>query len=80
MVLDGWVGGWMDGRARLRISYSNQKTVIFIKFKLIMIIISSEAKSNTSVWFSSKYCNPAIGTILKGGEKTLVELKPEALI
>jgi len=32
MVLDGWMGGWkdgwMDGRARLRIAYSNQKSII----------------------------------------------------
>ena len=30
MVLDGWVGGWVDGgmdvKAVLRIAYSNQKT------------------------------------------------------
>ena len=25
MVLDGLVGGWMDGRAGLRIAYTNQK-------------------------------------------------------
>ena len=24
-ILDGWVGGWMDGKAGLRIAYSNQK-------------------------------------------------------
>jgi hypothetical protein len=23
--MDGWVGGWMGGKARLRIAYSNQK-------------------------------------------------------
>ena len=25
MALDRWMGGWMDGRAGLRIAYSNQK-------------------------------------------------------
>ena len=25
MALSGWVGGWMDGRAGLRITYSNQE-------------------------------------------------------
>ena len=24
-ILDGWVGGWVDGKASLRIAYSNQK-------------------------------------------------------
>ena len=36
MVLDGWVGGWMDVRARLRIAYSNQKVgkKLFNNFRL----------------------------------------------
>ena len=25
--LDGWVGGWMGGKAGLRIAYSNQKKI-----------------------------------------------------
>ena len=25
LVLDGWMGGWVDGRASLRIAYSNKK-------------------------------------------------------
>ena len=24
--MDGWVGGWMEGKAWLRIAYSNQKS------------------------------------------------------
>ena len=24
----GWVGGWMDGKAGLRIAYSNQKSLV----------------------------------------------------
>ena len=28
--LDGWMGGWMDGKAGLRIAYSNQKYKILI--------------------------------------------------
>ena len=40
---------------------------IFIKLKLIMIILS-KAKSNTSVLYSSKYCSLAIGGTLVGGD------------
>ena len=28
---DGWVGGWKDGKAGLRIAYSNQKEIKEIK-------------------------------------------------
>ena len=35
MVLDGWVGGWMAGRAVLRIAYSNKKNYN-IKMSIIM--------------------------------------------
>jgi hypothetical protein len=27
--MDGWVGGWMGGKAGLRIAYSNQKYLLF---------------------------------------------------
>jgi hypothetical protein len=26
--MDGWVGGWMEGKAGLRIAYSNQKSYL----------------------------------------------------
>ena len=29
MVLGGWMNGWVDGRAGLRIAYSNQKESYF---------------------------------------------------
>ena len=44
----GWMGGWMSGRARFRIAYSNQKLVCFknyqhltIKFKESCLLLSS---------------------------------------
>ena len=35
--MDGWVGGWMEGKTRLRIAYSNQKFHLLGKvyFKII---------------------------------------------
>jgi hypothetical protein len=30
--MDGWVGGWMGGKAGLRIAYSNQKKKDFVLF------------------------------------------------
>ena len=32
--MDGWVGGWKDGKAGLRIAYSNQK--LYIKQSRLM--------------------------------------------
>jgi hypothetical protein len=29
--MDGWMGGWMEGKAGLRIAYSNQKLTRFKK-------------------------------------------------
>jgi hypothetical protein len=31
--MDGWVGGWMGGKAGLRLAYSNQKVEKFHKRK-----------------------------------------------
>ena len=36
--MDGWVGGWKDGKAGLRIAYSNQKSVV-LNFVLKALII-----------------------------------------
>ena len=55
------------------ISEAVEKKIIIIKFKLLMIILS-EAKGNTIVWYSSKYVKLAIGGILVGGEKLLLKL------
>ena len=45
---------------------NGKKTVIIIKIKLMMMILR-KAKSNTSMSYSSKYCNPAIvPTLLTG--------------
>ena len=33
--MDGWMDGWVGGRARLRIAYSNQKSPEGIKLKNI---------------------------------------------
>ena len=48
---------WVDPGSNLSKGVE-KPPVIIIKFELKMIILS-EAKSNTSVWYSSKYCNPA---------------------
>jgi hypothetical protein len=30
--MGGWMGGWMEGKAGLRIAYSNQKMCLYIFF------------------------------------------------
>ena len=44
------------------------KQVIFIKFKLIMIILI-EAKSETKIWYSDNYCYPVTGGVLVAADK-----------
>ena len=46
-ALGGWVGGWMNGRAELRIAYSNKKLNCFL------FEISDEFRlSVTGVWLN----------------------------
>ena len=53
---------WADSDSNLGKAVKNS---YFIKFKLI-----SGAKSTTFMWHSHKYCNPAIGGILVGGDNS----------
>jgi hypothetical protein len=34
--MDGWVGGWMEGKAGLRIAYSNQQ-ILRLKHKINIV-------------------------------------------
>jgi hypothetical protein len=48
--MDGWVGGWMEGKAGLRIAYSNQKSenLITTNFSLKSEIYSNKFFGATS--------------------------------
>ena len=37
--LDGWMSGWMDGSARLRIAYSNQTEFIYFSYEIVGMLL-----------------------------------------
>ena len=49
--MNGWMGGWVDGRARLRIAYSNQYN---LKFKILNFCVLKLEVENFVV-FAFKY-------------------------
>ena len=53
-LLEGWMDGWMEGKARLRIAHSNQKLITFDKISIyvdinLLFLYSSDTISSRQV-------------------------------